>query len=292
MLTSIIDKLLVSVIVLLLMTGCATSDPAKPEKSGKIVHVSIDDVEAWGALVENEERYDSLFDEPLFALLRELHEEYGAKFTLYTYPTLKEGRLKITSVPLKFRDEFRDCSSWLRIGYHWPAPQFSEDITVSEFKRGYDMVRNAIGDFADSTMLATALRVHYYYSPDSLLNQLDGVHTLLCADSDGRVSYDLDTDEAATVWTRGRLRKNDRLYLRTDLRTENRVDIRSALEKRCEADTLVLFTHHWVLGLTHAEGVVGMAKHIYHQFSKNNNLRNFKDAVAWLYENGYEFSFL
>ena len=53
-----------------------------------------------------------MFDEPFFKKIKSLHDEYGAKFSLYTYNSV------LKDVPNIYAEEFNLNSEWLKIGFH------------------------------------------------------------------------------------------------------------------------------------------------------------------------------
>ncbi len=67
------------------------SDAIESQSQNKVVHISIDDVEAIFDLINNQDTYSSLFDQPFMGYLKELHDRYGAYFALYTYRSTKCG---------------------------------------------------------------------------------------------------------------------------------------------------------------------------------------------------------
>ena len=73
------------------------------EGASSFMHISFDDVANCFKNLKNKS-YDSLFDEPFFGWLRTLHNEYGAKFSLYAYYSDLRG------VPSTYAAEFADAS--------------------------------------------------------------------------------------------------------------------------------------------------------------------------------------
>lgn len=71
----------------------------------KVAHISFDDVsQTLRELKDNAEGYQSIFESAFLNDLKELHEKYGAKFSLYVYE--KDGDFNIKDMPLKFKEEF------------------------------------------------------------------------------------------------------------------------------------------------------------------------------------------
>ena len=78
----------------------------------KSIHISFDDVVACITNLSINS-YSSLFDEPFFGWLEELHTTYGAKFSLYIYDLIK-----LASVPATYQQEFHEAREWLKFGLH------------------------------------------------------------------------------------------------------------------------------------------------------------------------------
>ena len=275
---------------------------SKPVSEGnKVVHLSIDDVDAFLDLVKYQDEYQSIYDHQLFNYLRHLHDEYGAVFSLYVYQHSADHSLSISDVPRKFKTDFMNAKCWLRIGFH--AIDIHENIptTVNEFKNAYDEVNTAIGNFADSSMIAHTVRLSHFYSPDSILSQLRGVCTLLCADSPSRSSYDLNPRQIENLYSHGLVCNSNRSYLVSDLRTEHQSLplIISKLNRLTYRDTLVIFTHQWAI--SPQSGISFIKKQLKQAVRKSytvgmqpNSLNrlNLEVVIKLLKIHNYHFSFL
>jgi len=77
----------------------------------RYIHLSFDDVSLCFRNLSSK-NCTSLFDEPFFARLKQLHDEYGARFSLYTYNSV------LNTAPSTFKNEFADNSDWLKLGFH------------------------------------------------------------------------------------------------------------------------------------------------------------------------------
>lgn len=208
------------------------------------VHVSIDDVElCMKDVASNESSYSSIFHQPFFGELRELHDDFGARFTLYIYAESTD--FQIEDVPAKYRNELSANADWLQFGFHAIRPSFSKTETsnLDSFSSAFQRVSQAIERFAGDGSKSSCLRLHYYYAtPEErafLAN--NGVKMLLTADNPGRESYSLSRHDSSFSDSAMR-------YLATDMRVENMgpfpfID----LARHDECDTLVLFTHEWAL---------------------------------------------
>ena len=287
------------ILVIVLMTSvlysCSRRHRGEVKGGNKVVHLSLDDVEVFGDLIRHQQDYDTLFQHPLMAFLLELHREHGIRITLYTYEYYGNGDIYvgIDEMPLKFRDDFRKSADWLRIGFHSPRAKFDSLVTVADFKNSYYNVNSAIARFADSSMVASTLRLHYFFAPDSILNALTGVRTLLCADDSNLVSYNLSASESRAVCNGGTIVKKNISYIRTDLRLDDNFGVPGDLRHLDNVDTLVVFTHEWKLWhkpeTDSTRSLLGKFKI---RASEIVNRKLFKETVKRLNESGYDFSFL
>ncbi|MBD5200938.1 MAG: hypothetical protein HDS85_02665 [Bacteroidales bacterium] len=263
---------------------------AEVAEERRVVHLSVDDVEAFFDLIRHEEQFPSLFDHPFFGYLKQLHEKNGMKVTLYTYETL--GTDSLRSVPSRYRKELRENAGWLKIGFHWPRPEFKEGISAESFRRSYENVSEAICDMADSTLLAPALRLHYFYGPDSLLRSVEKWPVLLTADDEHRPSYDLSPSQRERLNRSGSIQSGSRRYVKTDMRIEGHLNMRHRLRALGHPDTLVIFTHEWALTPQPMKRVA--ATLIYNRRLQCSalNRRNLELTLRWLGEHKYDYTFL
>ena len=82
------------------------------ENKNKYIHFSLDDVSGIiQNLVTNSATYSSIFDEPKLALLKQWHDAYGIKISLYVQRTLSD-------IPAKFKNDFILNKGWIKFGYH------------------------------------------------------------------------------------------------------------------------------------------------------------------------------
>lgn len=239
-------RLLVGCVVvpLLVVLGCylyLSHNLSQP----KYVHLSFDDVcVCMRDLSQDSTAYDSLFDQPFFGSLRDLHGAYGCKFSLYLFA--EDGEFDLSQVPVRYKGEFEANSDWLKFGYHISynvrhASQLSDDTILKD----YDFCHAQVERFASPKSLSNTIRLHNFYANDSIVAAIQkrGIGTLLAADDD-RLSYNLDTVQNKTLLRDGRLLHNCMQYLQTDIRLESsRFPAWDAFTTLREKDTLVVFTH-------------------------------------------------
>lgn len=195
--------------------------PICTNSSHKVVHISFDEVvHVLKDLKENSSCYESIFRNDFLKELKELHDKYGACFSLYVFEIDRDFRIE--DMPTKYQREFRENSNWLKFGFHSISPDFDKNMSLSDFKASFLNVQDAITNFSDSICLSPVLRLHYYYANDSMVNfmyQTGLVKGLLGAD-DNRVSYNLILKENELFGHHSYIQK-DMKYFKTNLRLEN-----------------------------------------------------------------------
>ena len=265
--------------------------PVCSASSHKVVHISFDDVvQVLKDLKDNSACYESIFRNTFLRNLKELHDKYGACFSLYVFE--QAGDFHITDMPDKFRNEFKTNASWLKFGFHAVSPEFDRQMSFRDFQASFENVYRAICHFADTASLSPVLRLHYFWGNDSVVSLLRdyGIKGLLCAD-DERDSYNLSKEENKVLQQKFYLEK-DLKYFKTDLRYEKMRYMDEALERIRNRDTLVLFTHEWAyLPLTLRQEIACMVR----TYSLPPNWfaeSKLEKSIKWLKNHGYEFSFL
>lgn len=214
------------------------------------VHISIDDVDnCMKDATMNAISYKSIFQQPFFRYLYELHNKYGVKFTLYIYA--ESDKYSIEKFPVKFRKELQQNSDWLKFGFHSIRPKFAETTMANtdSFEIAYMRVTDAITRFAGNDGMSKCLRLHYFYASKEEVGFLadKGITTMLAADDPERASYSLPI-EAQKELHRGSYSDSIMHFLATDMRIEKQsISPYWDLYKHIENDTLVIFTHEWAL---------------------------------------------
>lgn len=238
----------------------------------KYTHFSIDDATQIFQDISFH-GYESIFENEVLGKLKDFHEEYGLKATLYVFAKL--DTYDLADFPDTYKKEFEDNADWLKIGFHsiTEASPEEEGMTTEEFAEGFQEVNREILAFAGEKSLAHVLRLHYWYATDEMVNVLkeQGIEGLLCNDSKD-VCYNLsETENNNLIWTRDGKIKKDIYYYVTDIRLEKTDDIVTALQNKYYDRVVVLFTHAWCF---------------------KDNQEKLEGAVRWLTNSGYKFTFL
>lgn len=214
--------------------------------NGKKVHLSFDDCYiCLKDLSTNNTKYNSIFEHPFFADLKEMHDATGAKFTLYTYEEVND--YNISQLPEKYVKELSSNCDWLKIGYHAKNPSISKDsIAIYQiFAKSYTKVDSALISKSIGDAKASSIRLHFFYATQEEVAFLkeNGVKTLLAAD-DNRISYSLLKKENDLLIKEEELVKNGIRYVSTDLRIE-RDNLLWGIYSNLNDNELVVFTHEW-----------------------------------------------
>lgn len=192
------------------------------------VHLSIDDAGDSLRWLTNK-RPNSIFNLRLFSTLKQWHEQFGAKFTLYIYAVADS--FSIDNIPVEYANDFKSCFHWMKFGYHgsYGIP-FMED---TGYEKGFNLVDRTL-DIIEAGR-TDILRLHNWQATTEQKEFLHrkGISCLLYPDDDN-FPYD----------------KNDSFYdcgllhRRTRVRFENLDDITpcTLAVGRTHIDA---FTHEW-----------------------------------------------
>ena len=164
----------------------------------KIAHFSFDDVHySLEDITTNANTYSSIFDNPFFAALKNLHDNLGMVFSLYVFwnATASDGvtTWHLTDVTNKFANDFTANAKWLKFGLHTGA--YSDFVTqilrITGTPECIDTVPRFNG-FVGSLETCLAAR-----------DAKCGIIGLLCPD-DNRNGYYFDSTTSAMIYNRGK----------------------------------------------------------------------------------------
>ena len=212
------------------------------------LNLSVDDViDVFEDL--NSKKYESIFDNSLFSYLYDIHNLYGVKVVLYCFYENSDTNFNLAKMTDRYKEEFQENSSWLKIGFHSLNGQTDyAETTTDELIDDYSKVIEEIVRFAGEDSLSQVVRLQGFYGTNeglSALNSIDnGVKCFLTAD-DNRISYELTTEEISMLNLNRLINVNGIYYLRTDLRIENIENLDDVLKKieSREDPNYIIFTH-------------------------------------------------
>ena len=230
------------------------------EVQEKWCHISIDDF-IIGFKEISQKQVKSIFDCDSFKILKQLHEVYGTKFSLYCYYSDGDS-FDLSNVPSCYANEFQENSDWLKFGFHAYDENSDYDlIGETEAQENYEqfvaeMLRICGNDL---NCLTRTVRLSSFKGSEKVINALHnstyGIQVLLTADDD-RGSYALSREEELKASTGVKI--DGVIYLKTDLRLENSSDVRTDFDDLVEAGDkeIIVFTHEWCLQQMYYEGII------------------------------------
>lgn len=240
-----------------------TAGQEKAEKGKGKIHFSIDDFfTAFIDLTENRKENSSLFEQPVFAFFKRLHQDYQAVFSCFCfYEEGKDGR-NLAQVTDVFREEFQENSDWLRFGFHglnsganYGSTRFQTGECRANYRQAGEDYEKTVKELERITgggrCIDRVPRIHFYAgTAEACRAWMDascGIRGLISAEDD-RIAY-FHTEEQSRT-----LRQQDRLdttglgltFFRTKVRLENTEDIAAFLEdfgRQEKMEELLVFTH-------------------------------------------------
>lgn len=113
----------------------------------RYAHVSIDDCKrCYSDLYNSQNSYGSIFSHPFWKYLKDLHDSYGARFTLYSY--WQSETFTMNMIPPKYWHEFELNKDWLNIAYHGVKAEIEKPVRTddSTFLSAYQNFQNALAN--------------------------------------------------------------------------------------------------------------------------------------------------
>lgn len=81
--------------------------------------MAIDDcIRPFENIWRNQDTYISIFEDPFFALFRDLHDKYGVPVHMHIYYENEDGTFNLSMFPDKYKEEFQANSNWLKFTFH------------------------------------------------------------------------------------------------------------------------------------------------------------------------------
>jgi len=241
----------------------------KARRFEKYVHFSVDDV--FYMLTGLTTSMNSIFDQPHFKALQDINKATGAKFTLFLFYTL--GSNNLTTVVNKFQAEFKENSSWLKLGFHGYdkdiiyADQTDDQKLSGDMKIVYDQIKR----FASAQNIDVFPRMSMFSAKRSATNiaydagLLRGMFT---SDTERAVNAGLTAEEKKCVMasdflidTNGMvyLKSEDRIY---DFTSEQGVSLVHSLLNSRNNDKFFEFFLHEINVVARKQVMIDMANTI------------------------------
>ena len=295
----------------------STYEPEALTSNIQYMHFSFDDgYQCFDNL--STKNYDSLYDEPFFGWMKEMHDEYGAIFSVYAFNE-NLAAFAASENATKYQAEFQAAKSWLKIGLHSPMNNqnvnfgTNKGVTYSTIDAGYrewtTMLNSVMTITGDKDCIDLFPRLHNFAGTQNAINGMIAAgkafaestpdETDTAADytpvgflgaDDNRVSYYLDS--TTSEW----LNANDHLtdtgknvqFVATDIRAEN---VSSQCTNASNIYDELIYRHTMTKYSVSASSMIIFS----HENRIQNNLNNVKEtmeqAAKFAKDFGIEFAF-
>lgn len=109
-------------------------------------------------------QYNSLFECPYLAGLKELNRKYGTKFVLNVFYATPENDFNLSQFPIRFKGEWRDNASWLKLAFHayaeFPDRPY-QNCAPEKLAKDFDLVAEEILRFAGDATYSPTTLIHW-----------------------------------------------------------------------------------------------------------------------------------
>ncbi len=214
------------------------------------IHISIDDTgDIFSDLTTNENKYDSIFDNPTLAFCKEMHDEYGAVFSFYVFG--EWNGFLLANCTNRFRNEFSENSEWLRFNYH--AYDSHEDLNTTDFtsfENGYDCVMTSLINIVSENAIDNATRLSMFSGSKAVMEIIAKDTKIFYTADDNRNSYYFDETLSEQVFKNGEYSEDGILFIKTDLRLDNTELPILSVHRLLSNDSdkrIEVFTHEWLM---------------------------------------------
>ena len=132
--------------------------------SGNLMHISFDDTAiSLDSLFATGP--ESIYEIAFFRDLRELHDKYGACFSLYFYSD------KLANVTDNYKTEFQQAKNWLRFNFHtFNDKKYGRKSIAHDYDNGIRRLLTMVGD--DRGCLDGQIRGNYWEMSESNANYI------------------------------------------------------------------------------------------------------------------------
>ncbi|MEG0910504.1 MAG: hypothetical protein RSB47_05235 [Ruthenibacterium sp.] len=129
----------------------------------KKYRLTVDDV-IWSLEDIYRKKYASIFENPFFAMLRQLHEQYDTQIQMHLYFQNDDNSFNLTMFPTLYKPEFAANANWLRFTFHAFQDQPDSpyrDASYDTVMREGRMVEHEIRRFAGKEVLCNSTAQHW-----------------------------------------------------------------------------------------------------------------------------------
>ena len=251
------------------------------------IHISFDDVlTCISNLTKN--NYTNLFDEPFFGWLKDLHDNYDAKFSLYIYDLTT-----LSSVPTTYKQDFFNARHWLKFGLHSKQAGYNySDDTYDNAKKDWNsLVSNILRITGSYQSIDRIPRLHNFAGNINVVKGMKdaacGIKGFLGAD-DSRISYHLTTEQNNILKTESTYldTENGIIILKTNYRGEwlNNVDGMYDKMTTFLSDASYVNSFKPFVWFTHEP-------YVYKSTGLTEYKKNVEDVCKFAYDNNISFAY-
>lgn len=262
-------------------------------------HISFDDVVyCLHDITINESIYTSIFENAFFAVLKNLHDAYGAKFSLFVFlsdATTGEYATNWTlaNTTTKFKNEFSKNASWLKFGLHMSTKNGNYgSASAATALDDYSSFVSSVMNFASIDNIDRLPRLaNFAGSLDALKAMRDadmGIVGALTA-YDSRNSYYLSSDESSMSYKRGQIYDStNHLMYYTSLKALETIAPESVFaDKNTIANNLRFFNLEWMMH----EYAIGGQNYGYSSYDFATMTERLETACKISVSNSYSFAY-
>lgn len=214
------------------------------------IHISVDDTgDIFSDLTANENKYDSIFDNPTLAFCKKMHDDYGAVFSFYVFGDWEEFQLANSTN--RFRNEFSENSEWLRFNYHaYDSHENLNTIDLTVFKKNYDCVMTSLIDIVSENAIDNATRLSMFSGSKAVMVRVAKDTPIFYTADDNRNSYYFNEQISKQIFIDGEYTEDGMLFIKTDLRLDNTEMPILSIHRLLSNDSdrrIEVFTHEWLM---------------------------------------------
>ncbi len=163
--------------------------------------LGVDDV-IWSLenIWRNQDVYTSIFDDPFFALYKDLHNQYGTPVHMHIYYQNEDGSFNLSMFPDKYKEEFQRNGDWLKFGFHSLADQPDRPYLHASYEqviREGEKVLREILRFAGKEATSRVTSQHWCECPPEVVHAF---RDLGYDCMDGYFRYDENGDPVASFY--------------------------------------------------------------------------------------------
>lgn len=171
------------------------------KRKAPYLHISVDDsINVFRELSINNPA--SIFDNARLAVYKEMHDKYGACFSLFAFYQNSGNTFNLSQMPATWKVEFIANSHWLKIGFHGvdDATDYTT-ISLTDGVEHYTRIINEINRFAGYSSIDNMPRFSKFKGSKSLYAELKkyGLVGVLAADDTRTDDSGLTTAEQTAI---------------------------------------------------------------------------------------------